>query len=718
MSLLQDGFWKDYLLAVAATILVGALVASSAAHGLDAALDRAADGILGEAGQYDLIVHIRQDYREAAARELPLVLSGHYEGVRVERAITVAGNANFLIDVPAEHYRADVLESLPSLLGQIPGFNGYTWLLEPSLTVTGLRPGVRDRLAGEAAAVPGVRLAVRHGSSVTVVLEEVQDQSRVADALNRLLSGRQLVELGFPPGEGPVDGTEVAASVKDAVGARFAADVTPDGGEDGAPAGLDGLRRFLESFGSRVRIAPVPGSEPPLVGQRLVLQGGSPERPVPGKPPAADHVIVEITHRDGDVAVGRIEQGDRSEIPDTAAATAADGSSDGRREAMPAYRLDQGFVGPLAGTAAVEEPGWNPGDPESGALLWHRVGELARAAAEAAGQVDRWLVLVGPADGTGAVAGETGEATRELAQRLVKSLRSGDGAGAVRETLLTVIMAALAQNAKPDGDGAGSGAPGIPEALSPDRLAALRDSLNRLAEAAGQLQGDEWQDALRSMPEIGALLPELRDDELTRILQALEEWTGAAGGHGPRIELWIDASVPAEEIRRAAEEATGRAVTVRPSASGVVSPSPRSLVTGVLDDVRRSVAALLAFLVAALSLILDHAIVLAAMRYLSVPDTAIRPAGAAIGALLLGAVYGLSGARLPFAGHWAVLAAGALLGLLTAALAERLGPVNAEEIVAGQSLGLSDGQIMREIVVPAGRPGMMVLVNRRRRRFR
>jgi len=58
------------------------------------------------------------------------------------------------------------------------------------------------------------------------------------------------------------------------------------------------------------------------------------------------------------------------------------------------------------------------------------------------------------------------------------------------------------------------------------------------------------------------------------------------------------------------------------------------------------------------------------------------------------------------------------LGLVTALLADRLSPVRVEEIVAGQSLGLTNGQIMREIVVPAGRPGLLSLVNRWRREFR
>jgi hypothetical protein len=58
---------------------------------------------------------------------------------------------------------------------------------------------------------------------------------------------------------------------------------------------------------------------------------------------------------------------------------------------------------------------------------------------------------------------------------------------------------------------------------------------------------------------------------------------------------------------------------------------------------------------------------------------------------------------------------GAFLGLLVALAAERLSPVAEEQVLAGESLGLSYRQIMEEIVIPAGRPGLYQLLLAARR---
>ena len=67
-------------------------------------------------------------------------------------------------------------------------------------------------------------------------------------------------------------------------------------------------------------------------------------------------------------------------------------------------------------------------------------------------------------------------------------------------------------------------------------------------------------------------------------------------------------------------------------------------------------------------------------------------------------------------GHVAIV--GGLLGLLIAAFSDKFSPVDIHEAMAGQALGLPHVQIMREIVIPAGRPGLMYLLNRRHQRFK
>ena len=61
---------------------------------------------------------------------------------------------------------------------------------------------------------------------------------------------------------------------------------------------------------------------------------------------------------------------------------------------------------------------------------------------------------------------------------------------------------------------------------------------------------------------------------------------------------------------------------------------------------------------------------------------------------------------------------GAVLGIVVTIYAERISPVSESEIMAGESLGMSDSEILEEIVIPGARPGLLLFLNRRTLRFR
>jgi len=61
---------------------------------------------------------------------------------------------------------------------------------------------------------------------------------------------------------------------------------------------------------------------------------------------------------------------------------------------------------------------------------------------------------------------------------------------------------------------------------------------------------------------------------------------------------------------------------------------------------------------------------------------------------------------------------GAVLGLLVACYTEKISPIAAEEVMAGEALGLSVDEVMREIVIPSGRPGLMQKLNQRKVQFK
>ncbi len=119
-------------------------------------------------------------------------------------------------------------------------------MLEPSVAVSGLRPGLRDLLAVEAAAVPGVRAAVRHGGSLTLLLESPEYQRAVTETLRERLAGRHVLEVRWPAGA-TVDETQILHAVADTLKPRTLRDVTVRSGRGMTPRddAADTLRELL-----------------------------------------------------------------------------------------------------------------------------------------------------------------------------------------------------------------------------------------------------------------------------------------------------------------------------------------------------------------------------------------------------------------------------------------------------------------------------------------
>jgi ABC-type spermidine/putrescine transport system permease subunit II len=92
--------------------------------------------------------------------------------------------------------------------------------------------------------------------------------------------------------------------------------------------------------------------------------------------------------------------------------------------------------------------------------------------------------------------------------------------------------------------------------------------------------------------------------------------------------------------------------------------------------------------------------------------------GMVVGAILLSFIFYFSGAGIPYINWYIVPVVGMFFGLMIALITEKITPVSVEEIFAGKSLGMSFTEIMREIVIPNGRPGILERLNRRNLKFK
>ena len=90
-ELMKEGFTRDLLVVIALTVLLGASVTSGVAYAVNAYLAQQVTGVLGDLGEYDLILHVREESCDAARAEIDKVISAGFKGAHVKEGPVVLG---------------------------------------------------------------------------------------------------------------------------------------------------------------------------------------------------------------------------------------------------------------------------------------------------------------------------------------------------------------------------------------------------------------------------------------------------------------------------------------------------------------------------------------------------------------------------------------------------------------------------------------------------
>lgn len=81
-ALMRDGFIRDVVLVLIITVLVGSAAAATVSAAADRFFEDTVSGIVGDYGEYDVIVHVRQEACQEAARALEQTLRLGFPGDR------------------------------------------------------------------------------------------------------------------------------------------------------------------------------------------------------------------------------------------------------------------------------------------------------------------------------------------------------------------------------------------------------------------------------------------------------------------------------------------------------------------------------------------------------------------------------------------------------------------------------------------------------------
>ncbi|NMB39758.1 MAG: sodium/proton-translocating pyrophosphatase [Firmicutes bacterium] len=714
LQFFRDGFYCDFIVLILITIIIGAIFSSGIAWAIDSHFGNTIKQMVGDNGEYDLILHVREEAKESALRELTRISEQQFEGAKISETITVAGQANFLFGFPPEARTKETFSGLSAIFNGVPGLNNYTVIVEPSVLVRGVHASVMQELQDRFDDIENVKFAFKDGVNILVVLDDLENYKTVTTQIEAILADYQVLELRFPMGF-EVDTQNTAYQVielleQEISSAEFANVSSAEYGEelDAFLKTLVEMRSFLLSYASKVKLTA--NSDAHLVvGEQIVVQGTGDLEPVTDSEITDGQVIIEILDVQGSSAVGMIISGS---IADAAGVIS-----------QPGYRrLSQDKIGAKVAQVELENERYRLNYTINESLrLLEELDELALEAALAVDNAD-------------AVLNTFQEALMQLEvlqvqiRQLNQGLMENRSQTASEQLIISLFLNGLLKNItqseieNPTNNSL--------ESLEDLDIESMRSSLSNIANQIGNVQQIDVQAIIEQISDIRDSLPQLDDEEIGKSVRLIDNYMGGQVIPGERVQILIkDAKINEKEleplIRKQLENSYLNTYLV---SVGTVNPDARTEVFRVLKEIRAAIAGILAIIFVIFALVLDQAAVFSTLKYVRTTKKTpkhwfskmlnpILVISAVVGMIMLTAVFYFSKAELPFMNLSTIAFIGLILGGVIGLFSEKFSPVNAKEIMAGQALGLSNVQIMREIVIPSGRPGLLNLINRTKQRF-
>jgi hypothetical protein len=231
-------------------------------------------------------------------------------------------------------------------------------------------------------------------------------------------------------------------------------------------------------------------------------------------------------------------------------------------------------------------------------------------------------------------------------------------------------------------------------------------------------------------------LPRLMDEEIGHSVSLIDQYAGGNSSAGESLQIFTSSSIDPSQAEAVTKKVLkSNNVSVFSLPVGTVQPDIRGELFKILAEVRSTIAALIIMILWVLTFILDQSLIISMFkmtqfsilpkklfvtgsgleRCYQVLTKILAPANSyavLVGGIWLSTTFILAGARIPYLNFWAIGFIGGIFGILILMIAEKINPICKDEVLAGLSLGLPFKTIMREIVIPAGRPGMLQFLNR------
>lgn len=773
-NIVKNSFTRDLAVLLLVSIFIGSVLASTLSLAANSYFSGALSGLVGDYGEYDLIIQVREEMKDDAITQVNKIIGEVFPGAKFKEGPTVTGKTNLFIALPEEYKTKKTYEELGKTFGSIPGGGSVGVMTEPRLTIRGVPEGAKNMLIERVEQMDGVRFVFHDGSSIGVVLLSLEKAPAVNTEIKAVLNQYQVIEITFPVGSEPANpirlGETIADDMKNELKLEYASNVSIDSKNDDM-AYMVGtmleLKRFLLAYASQVTITPAPGMKL-AQGDVVIFQGAAAEAPTLGSPVQKNNVVVQITGiRANGIAEGAISQGDASQLTNmqgyklekevvaSAAGTAA--YSNPRQQLggalnetsklvtqIPAFAQDAQNMSTIT-LSALNNYGSTVTAMEqtlgsltvAGATIQAATGALANldttgiqtqldSSSRAMGTMINSLQvvrLISP-DVNNSIAGLT--ATQQNLDNMKIGLGALDNVAAQGRQARSAIDNIVANGQSTLGN------------LKAFDAAGARTSLTNMSGRLTEVQKMDVPLITAQLQYMAASVPNLKDEDISHSVALLDKFIAGQVIPGARIQVLTTNNISTEAVAPIVQRDAGHNdASLYSTSLGVIEPNTRAEVMQILNQVKAILAGMMAIIATVLFLVLDHTAVMTVIRSkrlaVKVPAKGWRKMwarfaltftaperryGMFMGAAMLTAMFILSGGGIPYLPWIGVPVIGALLGLIVANNTEKISPIATDEVVAGEALGLSFDEVMREIVIPSGRPGLMQKLNNRKLKFR
>lgn len=769
----KDTFNRDVLTLLVVSVIIGSLLASAVSLSANAYFSKTLANLVGDYGEYDIIIQAREEVKDDTAAQIQKIIDDVFPGSRLKEGPTITGKTSFFVSLPDEYKTKQVYESLGKTFGSIPGGAGVGFLTEPRLTIRGVPEGAKNMLMERIEQMNGVRFAFHDGASLGVVLTSLDKSTPVSDQIKEVLKQYQVIEVSFPVGNEPANpirlGEDIANGMQDQL-KLDAKNVSVDGKNDDMTymvSTMMELKRFLTAYASQVTISPADGIKL-AKGDVVAFQGTAAALPAAGSMPDKSNVLVEITGvRPDGTAEGLISQGDAAQLNNNQGYKLVNNVisdyvgtvsyRNPRQELGGALNETSKLVGQVPGFAqdtqnlsnialgALNNYGGSMNAVEQMLASLQAAGSTIQSATSGLANIDTSSLqyqldnsskaigsLINTMQLVKLVNNDAATTVDNLVgtQRNLNNLKSG----------LSALdnVATEARQAKGAIDSIVDNGNNTVAVLRAFDVDGARNNLTNANARLAQLQQMNAPLVATQLQYLSAAVPNLKDEEISHSLKLLDKFIAGQVIPGERIQILTTSNISVDAVTPVVYNQVGNNnVSLYSTALGVIEPNPRGELYHVLNEVKAVLAGMTAIIATILFLVFDHTAVMTVIRRRRLASTvkvtgwrgiALRCAatftaperqyGMATGAVMLTAMFILAKGGIPYLPWIGVPVLGAGLGLLVANYTEKISPISSEEVMAGEALGLSFDEIMREIVIPSGRPGLLQKLNQRKVKFK